>query len=272
MTTPSSGAEPTSGKKAQTRSSRKKASSAQRQKAAAAAAAAAAAHARRRRRLLTWGGVAAALVVALVVGIIVGSNSPDSAGDQALDTSVAAGFPDSTRTDEAVVMVADDAQDPVSVELFLDLQCPACREYESRIADTLEELVIDGRVELIVHPIAILDGASTTQYSSRAAAAVACAADEGLFWEYQKLLYAEQPDEGGEGLSDERLVELGTEVGLSGEFETCVSGGAQADWVEQVTQAAAERDIRSTPTVLVNGEQLTGGAPEDLVAAVEAAE
>lgn len=269
MSTSSSGPKPTSAKSV--RRVGKKAAQAERRKAAEQAAAAAAARARRKRQILTWSGVAAAMVVAVVVGIVVGSNSPDSATDGTSDTSVAAGFPDSTRSDDGVVMVADDAQDPVSVELYVDLQCPACREYESRVADTLEELVIDGRIELVVHPIAILDGASTTQYSSRAAAAVACAADEGLFWQYQKLLYAEQPDEGGDGLSEARLVELGNQVGLPAEFETCVSSDAQADWVVQVTDAARAADISATPTVLVDGEQITGGSAEDLRAAVEAA-
>lgn len=169
-------------------------------------------------------------------------------------------------------MVAEDARDPVQVELYVDLQCPACREYEARVADTLEQLVIDGRIELVVHPIAILDRASTTEYSSRAAAAAACAADAGLFWQYQKLLYAEQPAEGGAGLTDQRLVELGTQVGLPAAFEQCVNSGAEAAWVEQVTDAAREMGIASTPTVLVDGEQITGGTAADLQAAVAAAE
>ncbi|MGI8722888.1 MAG: DsbA family protein [Geodermatophilaceae bacterium] len=268
MSTPSPGPKPAKS----VRRTSKKAAQAERRKAAEKAAAAAAARARRKRQILTWSGVAAAMVVAVVVGIVVGSNSPDSATEGSFDTSVAAGFPDSTRSDDGVVMVAADAQDPVSVELYVDLQCPACREYESRVADTLEELVIDGRVELLVHPIAILDRASTTEYSSRAAAAVACAADEGLFWQYQKLLYAEQPDEGGDGLSEQRLVDLGSQVGLSGQFETCVSSDAQADWVDQVTEAARDADITATPTVVVDGEQITGGSAEDLRAAIEAAE
>lgn len=267
MSTPNPGPKPAKS----VRRTSKKAAQAERRKAAEKAAAVAAGRARRKRRILTWSGIAAAMAVALVVGIVVGSNSPDSASDATLDTSVAAGFPDSTRSDDGVVMVAANAQDPVSVELYVDLHCPACREYESRVADTLEELIIDGRVELLVHPIAILDAASTTRYSSRAAAAVACAADEGLFWQYQKVLYAEQPDEGGDGLSERRLLDLGAQIGLTGEFETCVSADAQADWVEQITDTARDAGITATPTVLVDGEQLTSGSAADLRAAVEAA-
>lgn len=266
MTTSRSGGDQKGQGKAARRASRKQELAARKE-----AEAAAAALALRRRRLLTWAGVAAAVVVAIVVGLLVGSNSPDAADEGSTDTSVAEGFPASTRNAEGVVMVSEDAQDPVLVELYVDLQCPACREYESRVADTLEDLVIDGRVELLVHPIAILDRASSTNYSSRAAAAVACAADEGLFWQYQKVLYAEQPDEGGAGLTDERLIELGTDVGLSSEFETCVTSGDQEAWVAQLTDAAREAGINGTPTVLVAGERITGGTPDDLEAAVEAA-
>lgn len=266
---PKSGSDQPTKSKAARRASRKQELAAR--KAAEAAKAAKAAKAARKRKVLTWTGVAAAMALALVVGLLVGSNSEDSAGDGATDTTVAAGFPASTRTDDGVLMVADDAQDPVLVELYVDLQCPACREYESRVADTLEQLVIDGKVQLLVHPIAILNRASSTEYSSRAGAAVACAAEEGLFWQYQKLLYVEQPDEGGAGLTDDRLVELGTQVGLTSDFETCVSSGAQASWVEQVTNAARDAGISATPTVLVAGEKITGGTPADLEAAVDAA-
>ncbi len=262
----SSGGERPTRNKAARRASRKEELAARK-----AAEAAAAARARRQKRLLTYAGVAAAIVVAIAVGLWVGSQSPDSAEEGSADTSVADGFPESTRDADGVTMVADDAENPVLVELYVDLQCPACREYESRVADTLEDLVIDGRVELLVHPIAILDGASSTNYSSRAAAAVACAADEGLFWQYQKLLYAEQPAEGGAGLTDEQLIDLGNQVGLSAEFEQCVESGTEASWVEEVTNAAREAGVNATPTVLVAGEKLTGGTPEDLRAAVEAA-
>lgn len=266
MTKPGAGRDQPTGSKAARRVRRKNELAAKK-----AAEAAAAAAAKRRRKILTWIGVAAAMVLAVVVGLIVGSNSPDAAQDGSSDASVAAGFPESTLTDDGVVMVAADATDPVRVELYVDLQCPACKEYEGRVADTLERLVIDGQVELLVHPIAILDRSSSTQYSSRAGAAVACAAEDGRYWQYQKLLYAEQPPEGGDGLTEERLIELGTQVGLPSSFAECVTSDAQADWIAQSTETARQDGIASTPTVLVAGEQLTGGASADLETAVAAA-
>lgn len=231
---------------------------------------AAAAAAKRKKRLFTYAAAAAVVVVALVVGLIVGNNSPDDSVET--DTTVAEGFPDSTRDDNGVEMVADDATDPVTVELYVDLQCPACREYEARVGGTIEELVIDGRVRLVVHPIAILDRMSSTDYSTRASAATACAADEWLYWAHSKVLYAEQPPEGGDGLTNERLVELGAEVGLSSpEFATCVTDQTEAPWTAQITDAARAAEISGTPTILVDGEQLSGGEPEDLTEAVDAA-
>jgi protein-disulfide isomerase len=68
------------------------------------------------------------------------------------------------------------------------------------------------------------DEASTTNYSTRAAAASGCAADGGRFVQYAHALFAGQPPEGGPGLSDMELADIGRAVGLSGAALTlCMS-------------------------------------------------
>jgi hypothetical protein len=59
----------------------------------------------------------------------------------------------------------------------------------------LTELVNAGTVKLHYHVIAILNRASTTLYSSRAANAGYFAADAGVFERYHNLLFANQPPE-----------------------------------------------------------------------------
>jgi hypothetical protein len=56
-----------------------------------------------------------------------------------------------------------------------------------------------------------LDAVSTTGYSTRAVAA----SDAGMFHEYTRTLFEHQPPEGGPGLTDGQLVELGQEIGIS---------------------------------------------------------
>ncbi len=98
-----------------------------------------------------------------------------------------------------------------------------------------------------------LDEASTTNYSTRAAAASGCAADQGRFPDYAHALFVHQPPEGGPGLSDAELVSIGREVGLDAEFAACMSDAPYLEWPPYVTGRAVTAGVSATPTVLVAG-------------------
>ena len=66
---------------------------------------------------------------------------------------------------------------PVRVDVFIDFLCPYCRQFELSSAPALAGLVADQLASLAYHPMNFLDQASTTNYSTRAAAASGCAAD-----------------------------------------------------------------------------------------------
>jgi protein-disulfide isomerase len=143
---------------------------------------------------------------------------------------------------------------PVRVDAFIDFLCPFCRRFELSAGPTLADLVSSGQVSLVYHPMNFLDEASTTNYSTRAAAASGCAADGGRFIEYAHALFAGQPPEGGAGLSDAELVSLGHAVGLDGAtFNPCVSDAPYLDWPPYVTARATALGVGATPTVLVAG-------------------
>jgi len=142
----------------------------------------------------------------------------------------------------------------VRVDAFIDFLCPFCRRFEQSSGQTLARLVADGQISLVYHPMNFLDQASTTNYSTRAAAASGCAADGGHFVEYAHALFASQPPEGGPGLSDAELAGLGHTVGLPGStFTACLSDGPYLDWPPYVTERAIALGIEATPTVLVAG-------------------
>ena len=143
---------------------------------------------------------------------------------------------------------------PVRVDAFIDFLCPFCRRFELSSGPTLAGLVADGQVSLAYHPMNFLDEASTTAYSTRAAAASGCAADQGRFVEYAHALFASQPPEGGPGLSDAELVGIGRAVGLAdAAFAACVSDGPYLDWPPYVTARATALGVDATPAVLVAG-------------------
>lgn len=143
---------------------------------------------------------------------------------------------------------------PVRIDAFIDFLCPFCRQFELSSEPTLARLVADGMVSLVYHPMNFLDEASTTKYSTRAAAAAGCAADQGRFAEYAHVLFVNQPPEGGPGLSDAELAGIGRAAGLDdAAFAACVSDGRYLDWAPYVTARAAELGVEATPTVLVEG-------------------
>ena len=150
---------------------------------------------------------------------------------------------------------------PVRIDAFIDFQCPFCKRFELSSGPTLAGLVAEGLASVIYHPMNFLDAASTTHYSTRAAASSGCAADEGRFIEYVHALFVNQPPEGGPGLSDAELAAIGRSVGLDAAFTTCLSEGHYLDWPPYVTARADAAGVSGTPTVLVDGVVVTPEAP-----------
>jgi protein-disulfide isomerase len=213
---------------------------------------------RRRRTVLSTAVAVAVLVIAGMVGwsVVAGrdrADGPTPPGAVAGGTGFARG------------------SGPVTVDVYSDFLCPNCRNFEQQAGATLDGLVAANRITLVYHPIAILDRLSTTAYSTRSAAAAGAAAEGGKFWEFAKALYQQQPAEGGPGLADDKLVEMGRSVGLGDDFADKVRGGTYRAWVTRATESAAREGYNSTPTVVVAGKRLDLPSPAGITAAVEAA-
>jgi protein-disulfide isomerase len=140
---------------------------------------------------------------------------------------------------------------PIAVDAYIDFLCPFCRQFEENSGDALRQMVDEGLIRLIHHPLGFLDELSTTRYSSRAAAASGCAADGGRYMPYAIALFANQPPEGGPGLSDEELAALGLGIGLDERFTECIAAGRYLEWAAYVTARAMERGVSGTPSVFV---------------------
>ena len=157
---------------------------------------------------------------------------------------------------------------PVRVDIFIDFQCPFCQRFELAAGPARAGLVADELASLVYHPMNFLDGASTTHYSTRAAASSGCAADQGRFLEYAHALFVHQPPEGGAGLSDAELAAIGRAAGLpETAFDACLSEAPYLDWPSYVTERADAAGVSATPTVLVAGAAVRPD-PEEITAAV----
>jgi protein-disulfide isomerase len=150
---------------------------------------------------------------------------------------------------------------PIRVDAYIDFQCPFCRAFELTSGDALRAMAADGLITLVYHPMDFLDEASTNHYSSRAASASGCASDADGFLPYAQALFVHQPPEGGPGLTDEQLVELGIAVGLTDpSFARSVPQHPYVPWADHVTQRAMARGVSGTPTTLVEGVPVPANA------------
>ena len=160
------------------------------------------------------------------------------------------------------------ASAPVLVEEYGDFQCPVCGEWERTVSPTVRQLVDQGRIRFEYHPIAFIGPESVA-----AANAAEAAGDEGKFWAYHDLLFADQAPENSGALTTDRLLELGRQVGLaSPQFQHKVRDGTYDNWIRQVTDQSSQQGVVQTPTVLVNGRQVDAAlTAQGLQAAVNAA-
>lgn len=217
------------------------------------------ARAERRQRTLWISSVAA--IVLLLAGLV-------GYGMWRSDEPVDAVAPAGTTADGTGLAVGTG---PVEVEVYLDFMCPACQQFDAASRPILDEYLADGAITLVYRPIAILDRATTTEYSTRAAAAAGAAADSGRVDEFVGAMMARQPAQGTAGLSDEEIIEIGQGVGLTGSgFAADVREGTYRDWAASNTNAAADRGVTGTPTVFVDGSQIELSLAA-LIGAIEAA-
>ncbi|MBC3190301.1 thioredoxin domain-containing protein [Pseudonocardia sp. C8] len=159
---------------------------------------------------------------------------------------------------DGVVVTAGNPAAPVTVDVYEDYLCPACKQFERIYGDEITAALNDGKVKVNYHHIAILDDRSNPPgYSTRAGNAALCAADAGIFPAFHARLYTDQPGEGA-GRTVEELTAWGTELGATGDFAGCVARQENTRGIADATAAAAADPAAApggrfgTPTVLVN--------------------
>jgi protein-disulfide isomerase len=169
--------------------------------------------------------------------------------------------PTYTATASGAVVTAGNG--PVAIDIYEDYLCPACERFEERYGDEITTALNEGRITVRFHTIAILDRLSNPPgYSTRAANAALCSVPAGIYPQYHKRLFDEQPAEGSAGLSDDQLIAFGTELGAQGDFAACVRGGTHTEAVAAETEKATDDPALQTegrfgtPTVAIDGQKV----------------
>jgi len=137
---------------------------------------------------------------------------------------------------------------------FSDFQCPYCQSVQSTLKNLLAKY--DGRVSLAYRDLPLRDIHPQAQLAAEAAR---CAVEQGKFWEYHDLLFANQNK-----LDRPGLLGLAHDLKLDEkQFDSCLTSGKYKEQIEQDRQTGLRAGVSGTPGFFINGNMLSGNLPQD---------
>jgi protein-disulfide isomerase len=216
--------------------------------------------ARIRDRYLT---VSLAVVVVLIAAIGVGVQSGRA------QLSSATGDPGTPNASSKYGVVYGKVA-AARVDIYEDFSCVQCQAFYQAVESTLEADVKANKAQVHYYSVAFLDTKATDDWSSRAANAAYCVADDGVddFVKYHDVLFgknsagkAVQPPIGGPAPVAGDLANYGKQIGLSSTqlttLTTCISSDQHGALVQALTDRVSKQGVNAIPTVKVNGKKLS---------------
>jgi disulfide bond formation protein DsbB len=159
---------------------------------------------------------------------------------------------------------------PVTMAVFEDFRCPGCQSFELNVMpDLRRDYVETGRVRVAYFNLPVVNPVAASEHVARVGECVFRQSNEA-FWEMKTPLYRAQPELG----NARRVVELATTYapGIDPARSTPASATRQpAGRARRRRQLATRLNVRSTPTVIVNGVQVSSPSASAVRAALDAA-
>jgi protein-disulfide isomerase len=229
-----------------------------------------------RRRVLVVGAIAAAVAVGLVGASLLSARGGDDGGGDSGTTAIAGG-PDVEAMLEGIPQegtALGEADAPVTLVEYADLQCPFCAEWALQTFPVLvADYVRDGRLRIEFRGLSFIGPES--EDALRAALA---AGQQGKLWNVVDLIYLNQGAENSGWVTDDFLRAIGEAVpGLDVDRMLEARDSAEATATMEEAAASAQADsVSATPSFLLGetGGELSALAisslgPEEFRAAID---
>jgi protein-disulfide isomerase len=157
-----------------------------------------------------------------------------------------------------------DPNAPVKIAIFSDFQCPFCKKFSDDTEYSIyENYVKPGKVFMVYVPYG--PGGNYIGPESEAAANAAfCAAEQGKFWEYKDIVFANHTGENVGDFTDKRLTAFAENIGLDIEqFKACFKKQKYADKLDEGIAEGRRLGAGGTPAFFFNdgAATLTGALP-----------
>ena len=225
------------------------------------------------RALAIAGGVVALLVIAIVLGVVLSGGSSGGGGVvskndiQGLGTTGSAtsnvalpGAPEANNLFKGIPqhgLTLGNPKAKVEMDMFIDVQCPFCRDYETNNLPTIvRKYIRTGKVQLHLKPWAFIGGNGSQSFSGRLGLIAASFQNKGF--QYAKVLYDNQQVENTGWLDGKMMANIAASVtGLNlSKWQADTNSSAPKPIASQVDALANTDKVQGTPTVLVGA---TGG-------------
>ena len=227
----------------------------------------------RNRRVTVYGSSFGIIVLAVVLAIVVNYAIVPSTAPLAPTASVSDTSGGVASADGMAIPVGQSGA-PVVLTVYEDFRCSDCASFEKNYQSAYKALIKSNKIEVMFHPVDLIDNVDGGSGSIQAGNAAACAQNAGKFEDYHDVLYANQPAESDDAFSSTAtLISYAKQVpGLdTPTFETCVKSGKYDGWIKQNYRDLEQIDGNSTgtPTLLANGTKLTLSTPAAFTAQLE---
>ncbi len=150
-----------------------------------------------------------------------------------------------------------DPNAPVVIEEYSDYLCTFCQQFTQETEpQIIQQYISTGQVYFIYRNFI------RTPDSEAPAGASLCAADQGMFWEYHDILFANQSGHGPEAYTARRLEAYADTIGLNlTQFNECVGSKQYQEELQAFHVQAVNLGVDSTPTFFINGKMIPGALP-----------
>lgn len=220
------------------------------------------------RTLAMGGGVVLVVVVAIVLAVVLGSGGGNSSSGDPTKGLPAVGSQSSPVAVDGAAeanglfkgipqtgLVLGSPSAPVEMEMFIDVQCPFCQDYETNSLPTIvQKYIRTGKVQLHLWPWAFIGGQGSQSFSGRLGLIAASFQNKGF--EYAKVLYDNQRTENTGWLDGRMMASIAASVtGLNLEqWRADTNSSAPQTIATKVDKLAIKKNVVGTPTVLVGPE------------------
>ena len=146
------------------------------------------------------------------------------------------------------------ADAPIRIAVFSDFECPFCKVVAEQMPELVRRYPKQINIQYFFYP---LDAKCNSNVKGRfhenaCDAAYLAACNEKKFAEVHDAIFAKQDQ-----LKSGVLAELEKSMGLTG----CISNEANKNKVINAINAATQYNLKSTPTIIVNGKKIEGTIP-----------